>query len=186
MGKNMTFFGRACVATIASMALALSIGGCGGGGGSPGQVGLPSSIASTAQPPTAVVNPTPVAPPGPDLSGAAVPTATTTIVLTMVDSKKNLITAISSAQLGTLVAKCTDTRGAPVSGAIVTFRASNPVLVSFSNATSEVTTDTNGIATLGIGPSVINPGGTLTITAGAISPASTILYSNNLLIGVQP
>ena len=186
MGKDIAFFGRTCFATITLTALALSIGGCGGGGGSPGQAGLPSSVAGNTTPPTTVTNPTPVAPPGQDLSGAAVPTATTTVVLKLVDSKNNSITAISSAQLGTLIAKCTDINGAPVPGAIVTFRASNANLIGFIPATSQVTTDANGLATLGIGPSGINPGGTLIITAGAISPSSTIVSSNNLLIGVQP
>ena len=152
---------RLAVAGLLSFALVA----CGGGGGSPGATATGSTAGGTSTTPGGGGTTPPVTPP-------VVP-AVAALTLSLLDANSAPISAIGGTQAATLRAKFTDTLGAAVAGAVVSFTASDATLVQFVPSSASALTDSTGVATIAIKPASASAAGALAVTATATLNALT-------------
>ncbi|WP_334188913.1 Ig-like domain-containing protein [Noviherbaspirillum sp.] len=153
-------FSFATVARIAVGALSIAmLASCGGGGGSPGVAGGGGSTGTTRE---------------------------AKLALAVIDGSGATISTLSGGQNATARATFSDGSGAPVSGAIVTFEASDEALLEFTPVSKSALTDNAGVAVINIKPKTFTSAGALTIKASAIKGTVSATSSANIAVGAAP
>lgn len=154
--------GRAA-AFLTSLLAAAALASCGGGGGSPGATGVPSGGGSG--------------------SGNTAGGTSGVISLVMTDSSGAPSNAVTGAN--PLVAKATvkDSKGLPVKNVIVTFTASDTIVV-LSPSTGTALTDANGVASIGVKSANTNAGA-VEITAKAQVDGADVTAKAAVSVGVS-
>lgn len=124
---------KTCPLAISLLSVFL-LGACGGGGGSPGATG-----AAALNPSAATASSLPSAP------AAGAPSSQVGLLLIrLVDAGGTQVDTLSGKTSGFLKARLVDNAGAPITGATVTFSASDATQVVFSPASGSDVTDANG------------------------------------------
>ena len=138
--------------------LALTLSACGGGGGSPGNIGN-----------------------GPITGNPELPVAPK-IAMTIVDGADKPITTLSGGQSANVRVTVTDSRGAIVKGEIVTFTA-NPLL-AFTPGSA--VTDDKGVAVVQVKPASNTSAGAAAVIGTVVVASQTATATVNLTVGASP
>jgi len=143
---------------VLSAALALLLGACGGGGGSPGTV-----------------------PGGSNSTVGLEPKAT----ILFVNGSGTVVNTLSGGQTATVKVTVLDAKGGAAANEIVTFVASGD-LIQFTPSSGSALTDAAGVAVIGIKPTSVDSAGATAITATAVVAGKTATAAANLSVGAGP